>query len=156
MALLLQWRHMSVLMFPITSRSTVCSIASPANNKANLHTLSLEMLSFVIPKSRFVSLLLQWRNMAVMTFQITGSSTGSGNGLAPDKRQAITWTNETSTLSHCRRSHLLYRNGVVITMMPTERYDVFNHQSLVCSFNSMPWLIAEQASTLSHRKFNYL
>ena len=29
MALLLQWRHMSVLMFPITSRSTVCSIEYP-------------------------------------------------------------------------------------------------------------------------------
>ena len=36
------------------------------------------------------ALLLQGRNMAVMAFQITGPSTGSGNGLAPNRRQAIT------------------------------------------------------------------
>ena len=52
------------------------------------------------------ALVLQGRNMAVMTFQITGPSTGSGNGLAPNRRPAITWTNETSTLSHWRRNHL--------------------------------------------------
>ena len=52
------------------------------------------------------ALLLQGRNLAVMTFQITGPLTGSGNGLAPNRRQAITWTNETSPLSHWRRNHL--------------------------------------------------
>ena len=52
------------------------------------------------------ALLLQGRYMAVMAFQITGPSTGSGNGLAPNRRQAITWTNETSTLSHWRRNQL--------------------------------------------------
>ena len=33
-------------------------------------------------------------------------TTGSGYGLAPNRRQAITWTNETSTLSHRRRNHV--------------------------------------------------
>ena len=52
------------------------------------------------------ALLLQGRKLAVMTFQITGPSTGPGNGLAPNRRQSITWTNKTSTLSHWRRNHL--------------------------------------------------
>ena len=52
------------------------------------------------------ALLLQGCNMAVMAFQITGPSTGSGNGLASNRRQDIAWTNETSTLSHWRRNHL--------------------------------------------------
>ena len=95
-------------------------------------------------------------NLAIMTFQITGHSTGSGNGLALNRRQAITWTNETSTLSHWRRNHLWYRNGVVITVTPHERHDVSNHQSLDCSFNSMSWLIAELTHTLSHWIFNHL
>ena len=51
------------------------------------------------------ALLLQGRNMAVIAFQITGPSTGSGNGLVPNRRQAITWTNEISTLSYWRHNH---------------------------------------------------
>ena len=64
--------------------------------------------AFCINTTRVVitALLLQGHNMAVMAFQITGPSTGSGSGLAPNRRQAITWTNETSTRSHWRRNHL--------------------------------------------------
>ena len=119
-------------------------------------TSTLSHWRFVIPKSGFVALLLQWRNIAVMTFQITGPSIGLGNGLAPNRWQAIIWTNETTTLSHWRRNHLWYRNGVVITVTPHERHDASNYKWLGCSFNIMPWLIAEQTSTLSHWKFNNL
>ena len=102
------------------------------------------------------ALLLQGRNMAIMAFQIIGPSTGSGNGLAPNRRQAITWTNETSTLSHWRRNHLQHRNCVVITVTPHERHDASNHQSFDCLFNSMSWLITKQTSTLYHWRCNHL
>ena len=102
------------------------------------------------------ALLLQGRNMAVMAFQITGPSTGSGNGLAPNRRQAITWTNETPTLFNWRRNHFWHRNCVVITVTPHERHDVSNHQSFDCLFNSMSWLITKQTSTLSHWRCNHL
>ena len=103
------------------------------------------------------ALLLQGRrNMAAMTFQITGPWTGSGNGLAPNRRQTTTWTNETFTLSYWRRNHLQYRSGIVITVTPHERHDVSNHQSFDCLFNSMLWLITKQTPTLSHWRCNHL
>ena len=51
---------------------------------------------------------------------------------------------ERSALSHWRRSHKQYRNGVVLTVTPHERLDDSNHQSLDCLFNSIPWLGSER------------
>ena len=87
---------MSNMEFQITSRSIAFQQHVLADSIWNIHILSLEEWSFVIPKSRFVALLLQWCYMKVMPFKITSFSTGfQQHALAVNKENIQTLALET-------------------------------------------------------------